>query len=221
MHKPLLLLCLFWVTGMAQAQQVSLQAGQSFSKIKFVDSNGNELQNLQTVNHFFMMAEYRQTVFPEQLNSKLFGNLGLRFSGYGSTGSDRVLDNFYEWDLSYLGLVFGLDYEFYEKGRFATFASIKISPEFLIRGSQTINSQVFDLMGEEDFNTPIFFFRGGLGARFQLTNDASIFAQYMIGKSYSFFDSQSSELNIIAQNFGIGLFTDISGGKQKPKRRKK
>ncbi len=203
------------------SQQISLQAGQSFSEIRFEDSNGVELQNLRTVNHFFMMAEYRNAIFPDQFDGKLLGNIGLRFSGYGSTGSDPALNNFFEWDLSYLGLVFGVDYEFYEIGRFTGFLGAKVSPEVLVRGSQTLNNEVFDLVGEDDFDTPIFFFRGAVGTKFQLTDDASLFAQYTYGQSYSFFDSGSDQLNIIAQSFGIGLFADItSGGAPKRKRRR-
>ncbi len=224
--NKLLLLLLYLVfvyhEGNAQPkerkQQVALQAGQVFSEIRFVDSFGSELQNLQPVNHFFMLAEYRSSIFSEQLNNKLFGSVGLGFNGYGSNGSDRVLNNYYEWDLSYLGLFLGLDYEVFTAGSFTGLINIKASSELLVRGSQVLNTQVYDIKGEDDFDTPITFFRGGLGVKFQLTSDAAIFAQYMIGKSYSFFDQGTSELNIIAQNFGIGLFTNMSYTKMRKPR---
>ncbi len=191
-------------------QQVSLQAGQVFSELQFRDSFGSELQNVNPVNRFFMMAEYRSKIFPKQLNEKVFGTIGVGFNGYGSKGSDRALNNYFEWDLSYLGLLLGLDYEYYQIGSFTGFINFKVSSEWLMRGSQVINDQVYDLKGAEDFDTPLTVFRGGLGVKFQLTDETSIFLHYMIGKSYSFFDSGSSELNIIAQNFGVGLFTYMS-----------
>lgn len=226
MIKLVVILVLFLSIQSAFSQQMSLKAGQSFSKLKFEDSQGNELGNLLSVNHFFMAAGYRTALWPDQLNSKLFGNLGLRFSGYGSKGSDATLDNYYEWDLSYLGLSLGLDYEFYEVGNFAGFVSIKVSPELMIRGSQTItgpqniNNGVYDLMGEEDFNTPITFFRGGIGARYQLASNASMFIEYTYGKSYSFFDSGADKLNILAQYFGVGVFADIAGGGSQKNRKR-
>lgn len=214
----LILLLVIGYCAASTAQQIGLQAGQSFSNFQFKDSNGNELDNLNSVNKFCVISEYHKTIFTEQTNEQLWLNIGLRFSGYGAVGSDPQLDNSFEWDVSYMGLLIGLDYDIYDFGRVTAFASTKISSEFLLRGTQVINGQSFSLVGQEDFNTPLTFFRGGLGTKFELTSNASIFIQYMIGKSFSFFDSSASQLNIIDQNFGIGLYADLYTGQKKRRR---
>ena len=144
----------------ANAQQISLQAGQTFSNFQFQDSFGNELENLMAINRFYMMAEYRMDILPEQLSTNLYATVGLNLNGYGSTGSDPILGNSFEWDLSYL------------IGRFSGFVNLKVSPEFLVRGSQLLNNQVYDLRGQEDFSTPKTFLRGGAGAKFELTSSS-------------------------------------------------
>lgn len=219
MQRVLLIIGLvLWSASMTFSQQIGLQAGQTFSKIQFTDSEGRELDNLQSTNHFFMMGEYRKPLFGESLDNKLSGSIGLSFNGYGSTGSDPVLDNFFEWDLAYVGLMLGLDYTFYQKGDFSAFGSVKVSPEILVRGSQTINNQVFDLVGEEDFDTPIIFLKGGLGVQYDVTTEATIYSQYMLGKSYALSGSDQ-ELNFITHNVGIGIFLNILPGKKNSRKR--
>ncbi|MEL7002043.1 MAG: hypothetical protein AAFN93_04815 [Bacteroidota bacterium] len=220
MKKLLPLILFLLIISTVQGQQIGLQAGQVFSEMRFEDSNGRELENLQSTNHFFMSGEYRTSLFSEGLNDKMKGSIGIGFYGYGATGSDPVLDNFFEWDLAYLAINLGLDYEVYQVGRFAALASIRISPEFMVRGSQTINSQVFDVRGEEDFEGPIIFFRGGLATQFEVTPEATIYAQYLIGQSYSL-NSNPGELNLIAQNFGIGIFLNLQSGNQPSRKRPK
>lgn len=218
MRRLLLLVIFLSMTSDLWSQQLGLQAGQTFSKLQFEDSQGNELDNIQSTNSFFMLIEYRAPLFGEQLDGKLYGSAGLSFNGYGSTGSDPALDNFFEWDLAYVGVALGVDYIFYQKGAFATFGSLKASPEFLVRGSQTINNQVFDLVGEEDFDMPIIFFKGGLGVQFEVTSEATIYTQYLIGKSYSL-GSSDQELSFITHNVGVGIFLNVLPDNKKKRRR--
>ena len=105
----------------------------------------------------------------------------------------------------------GLDYAFYRPGRFIFYAKATASPEFLIRGTQRINDQGYDLVGEDDFNSPIYFFRGGLGVQYQLTDQAMLNIQYMGGKSFNF-NNDPEKLNIVANNFGFGLLIKLSKG---------
>ena len=79
----------------------------------------------------------------------------------------------------------------------------------MIQGTQTLNNQVFNLTEEEDFKTPIYFFRAGTGAQFKISEKLSAFAQYTYGKSGTFKKIQGS-LKIEAHNFGIGLLINIA-----------
>jgi len=133
---------------------------------------------------------------------------GLGYNRYGSSGSDAVLNNFYTWDVTYLGLNLGADYVFYRNVNLVFYAKTSVSPEMLIHGTQTLNDDVYNLAGEEDFNTPIIFLRGGLGTQFQISDEASVFVQYMIGKSYGL-SGDPEKLNIISHNVGFGLLFNL------------
>jgi len=196
------------LTYAASGQQLGLQFGKSISNFKFVDSEGKQLEGLQKDDNFFMTLDYRQGIFLETFHSKMFMNVGLGYNKYGSSGSDAVLNNYYKWNVTYLGLNIGVDYLVYRNRSIMVFAKASASPEFLIYGQQTLNNQVFNLVGEEDFESPIFFFRGGLACQFQISDEASVFLQYMGGKSYNF-NGSSEKLNIIAHNIGFGLIFNL------------
>ena len=155
-----------------------------------------------------MTLDYRQGIMFDTFKGNMYMNLGLGYNRYGSSGSDVVLYNSYSWDVTYLGLNLGLDYMFYRNRSLLLFAKISASPEFLIHGSQNLNNQIISLTGEEDFESPIFFFRGGLALQFQISDEASVFIQYMGGKSYNF-NGNAEKLNILAHNVGFGIIFNL------------
>jgi chemotaxis protein MotB len=161
-----------------------------------------------------MTLEYRQNILKKYFEKNLFADIGIRYNQYGSAGSDPAVDLYFAWDVTYIGINLGLDYAFYRPGRFIFYAKATASPEFLIHGTQRLNDQVYNLVGEDDFNSPIYFFRGGLGVQYQLTDQAMVYIQYMGGKSFNF-NNDSEKLNIVANNFGFGLLIKLSKGKYK------
>jgi flagellar motor protein MotB len=119
------------------------------------------------------------------------------------------VDNHFSWDMTYLGINLGLDYEFYRPGNFTFYGRAMVSPEFLLRGTQTINNQVYDLIGEDDFDTPMLFMRLGLGAQYRISELISVYLQYMGGKSYAL-KGDSEKLNLISHNIGLGVLFNLS-----------
>lgn len=188
-----------------KSQQIYLEAGKTISNFDFENSQGETLQNLQASDHTFISLGYRRNVFTKNL----FLNVNANYNGYGSIGSDRALDNFFEWDADYLGLSLGLDYEVYKPGDFTFYIKGSGAGEFLVRGTQTLNNQVFDLSGAEDFDTPIYFFRAGLGVQFKVSDKLSVFTQYLYGKGGTFKNIPGS-LKIETHNFGLGLLINIA-----------
>ena len=153
MLKYLLFALLLSIVSPVASQQISLEGGKTISSFDFKNSQGESLENLQPSNHSFISLGYRKNVFTKNL----FLNINGTYNGYGSVGSDLALDNYFEWDVNYLGLRFGLDYEVYKAGDFTFFIKGSGATEFLIQGTQTLNNQVFNLIEEEDFKTPIYF----------------------------------------------------------------
>ncbi len=208
MKKLLLFTLIFFCVNSLIGQQLYLESGKTISSFDYKNSQGESLDNLQSSNHTYLSLGYRKTIFAKDL----FINLNATYSGYGSIGSDRALDNYFEWDLSYLGANVGFDYEFYKPGDFTFFVKVATSAEFLIHGTQTLNNQVYKLPGEQDFDTAIYFFRGGLGIQYKASENFTVFNQYMYGFSGTFKNIQG-DLKIRAHNFGLGLLINISKNK--------
>ncbi|GAA4277079.1 OmpA family protein [Aquimarina mytili] len=196
--------CLLFISSL-KSQQLYLEAGKTISSFDFKNSLGGELENLRATDHTFLSLGYRKSVFTERLFLNVTGN----YSTYGSIGSDRALDNFFEWDITYIGINAGFDYEFYKPGDFTFYIKTTAAAEFLIQGTQTLNNQVFNLAGEDDFDTPIYFFRGGLGVQYKVSQKLTAFTQYMYGIAGTFKDIQG-DLKINAHTFGLGLLIHLS-----------
>jgi len=198
---PLLILATLSIKG----QQISLEVGKNISSFEYSNSFGENLENLQSTNHTFMNLGYRRFIFTE----KLFLNANALFNTYGATGSNIILDNYYEWISSYIGIGLGIEYEFIEAGNFIFSLKAGASAEFLIQGTQTINNQVFDLSNEDDFDSSIYVFRGGLNVQYKISEKLNLFTQYQYGTSGSFTDT-TGDLTINTHNFGFGLLINIS-----------
>ena len=193
----------------ARSQEIFVEAGKTLSSFDYTNSQGNKLANLQSTNQTFMSLGYRMNVFTKNLYLDINGN----YNSYGSNGSDISLDNYFEWDLNYIGIGAGFDYEVYKPGDFIFYVKVLASAEFMIQGTQTINDQVYDLSGEEDFNSPLYFFRGGLGVQYAVTESIAVFTEYMYGRGNTFKDAQG-DLKINAHNFGFGLLINVSKTQQ-------
>ena len=96
------------------------------------------------------------------------------------------------------------------------FLRLGASAEFFLKGNQTINNQVLNLKGVEEFdNTPVFL-RSGLGASYRISTNTRLYVSYSYGQSFELNDNsnnssgaaqqQSKEaLKILNNQFGIGL----------------
>ncbi|MCK5702190.1 MAG: hypothetical protein KAI29_13590, partial [Cyclobacteriaceae bacterium] len=61
--KKFLLFSFFIISAaLVSAQELNFQVGKSVSKFKFQDSQGDNLENLQGTDNFFMTLEYRQNI---------------------------------------------------------------------------------------------------------------------------------------------------------------
>lgn len=185
-------------------QQLYFEAGKTTSSFDYENSQGETLENLQSSNHTFLTLGYRKSIFTE----RLYINFNGSYNEYGAIGSDVDFDNYFEWNLSYLGAILGFDFEVFKPGNFTIYIKASAAAEFLIQGTQTLNNQVYNLTEEEDFDSAIYVFRGGLGMQYRASPSLSVFTQYMYGSSSAFKDIQGN-LKINTHNFGIGLLIDI------------
>ncbi|MEN3325006.1 OmpA family protein [Mariniflexile soesokkakense] len=210
--KKIAILMLIFITSLATSQELALEVGKTISSFDYEDSSGNKLENIHPSNHTYLGLGYRKSISAEAL----FLTLNASYSGYGSIGSDKALDNYFEWDLSYVGVGVGLDYEFYKPGDFTFFIKGLGNAEFLVQGTQTLNNQVYSLPGEADFNTAIYTIRGGLGVQYEISKGLSVFNQYTYGFSGTFKEIEG-KLKINSHNVGLGILIDVSKNSYKRK----
>ena len=191
----------------SQCQQLYFELGTTLSSFDFENSQGRPLDNLLSKSDSHYGMGYRQN-----LNDKntLFLSLGATLANYGAIGSESSIDNFFEWDVSYLGLKAGMGIKLFNLRDLTFLANASIATEFLIRGTQTINNDVFNLVGEEEFNNTILFFRGGLEMQYPISRSTALFVGYSYGKSVLINSPERSEkLTLNAHQFGLGFIINL------------
>lgn len=207
MNKKLLTYFIFLISTCSFSQKIYTEYGSTISSFDYINSNGNSLSNLLPSSKSYFGAGYRQSINPKR---NLFLNLGISYNGYGAIGSESSVDNFFEWDVSYFGIKGGLEYKFLELRDLMFFVNGSVASEFLIRGNQTINNDVYNLVGEEEFNNNILFLRAGLRIQYPISNKAAIYIGYNYGKSVLISSGENAEkLNLIAHQFGIGFIINL------------
>jgi hypothetical protein len=201
--------------NMRNAHIVSFEYGRVISLFDYKNSEGEKLTNLQgSINNHLNIGWKMHFK-----TSKLYILSGLSYNKYAAKGSDQALGNYYDWDVNYIGIRAGIGYEFFKTKSFFNFPYVSGNPgitlcvqasiasDFLVKGTQTINNQVFGLVGVEQFDTPFLFAYGGIGLNYYPTKEISIYLQYNGGKGFSVFsDSNDQEkLNYITHIISLGI----------------
>ena len=108
-----------------------------------------------------------------------------------------------------------------DKNNWDIFLRLGASAELFLKGNQTINNQVLDLKGVEEFDNTAFFIRSGLGASYRISKNTRLYISYTYSQSFELKDDsfvswsgtnqlQSKEaLKILNNQFGIGLIFNL------------
>lgn len=208
MNKKILLPLFFiFLTFSCFGQQLYMEHGTTVSVFDYKNSQGQPLNNLLSNSKSYFGMGYRKVINKKKT---LFLSLGASYNSYGAIGSESIVDNYFEWDVSYIGVVAGLDLRLFKLKNLSFFCKVSVASEFLIRGNQTINNDVYNLVGEEEFNNNIFFIRGGVGMLYPISSSTAIVANYTYGKSVLINSGSDAEkLNLIAHQFGIGFIINL------------
>ena len=188
----------------ANSQEIMAETGLSFTSFEFENSQGESLDNLQATTNNYISLGYRHDVLKDILH--IIGGLGI--NSYGATGSDDTVNNYFAWETTYLGIYLGLDVKVYKTNKLSFYLRGTTSSEFMLQGTQTLNNQVFDLKGIEEFDVANFFFRGGLLIQYDVSETFSIFTKYTYGKSTG--TGLDEELKYKAHDVGFGLVINLS-----------
>ena len=209
MKKYLLFFYLFYISVDFFAQQLYVEFGPTVSAFDYKNSQGESLDNLLSKPHMYMGMGYRSVL---NNNQTLFVSIGASYNGYGAIGSDNKLDNYFEWDINYLGVNAGFDIKLFSLRDFSFYLKGSVAVEFLVRGTQTVNNQVYNLVGEEEFNNTIFFTRGHLGMQYPISRNTSLFVNYTYGRTILIGKGNGidqEQLKLITHQFGLGLMINL------------
>ncbi|WP_406684093.1 outer membrane beta-barrel protein [Seonamhaeicola sp. MEBiC1930] len=207
MRLKVLVCFIFLTTISGFAQQLYMEYGATVSSFDYRNSNGNRLNNLLSHSKSYIGMGYRQSVNPSKT---MFLSIGASYNNYGAIGSESSVDNYFAWDVSYLGLQAGLGIRLFQSRDLSFFFKGSLASEFIIRGNQTINNDVYNLVGEEEFNNTILFLRGSFGVQYPISNSTAIYANYKLGKSVLISSGKSEEqLKLNAHQFGIGFIINL------------
>jgi hypothetical protein len=169
------------------SQQVYLRTGKVISSFDYKNSEGNRLSDLSGsfLNSLGLGSRIPVMKSPCNISFEISNDK------FGASCSDTLLGNYSEWDVSFLDLNLGVDYEFLRplynrndpKG-FSFCLKAAFATDFLIKGKQRLNNQVYDLSGVEEFDKPVFLVKGGVCVNYYITRSYVAFVQYMYGRSF-------------------------------------
>lgn len=207
MKKLLLFLILVSFGWHCNSQQLYMEYGSTISSFDYKNSRGQRLNNLLSKSKSYFGMGYRHTLNKAKT---LFLRGGLSYNNYGAIGSESSVDNYFEWDVSYLGVKGGVDVKLFQLTDLVFFANGSVASEFMVRGTQTINNDVFNLVGEEEFNNNILFLRAGVSMQYPISSSTAIVAGYNYGSSILINSGISAEkLKLNAHQFGIGFIINL------------
>ncbi|PHR69594.1 MAG: hypothetical protein COA67_09270 [Lutibacter sp.] len=201
------------------AQQIILESGKSMTSFEFKDSQGTKLENLQGTTQNYIFLGFRKNAIKDFLHVLV----GTSMNSYGTIGSDNAVNNYYEWETTYLGFLAGVDIKLLKIKKMTFYLRGTTSVEFLLQGTQIVNNNVYDLVGEEDFDKSNIFFRGGAVLEYPLSDIVNISLQYKYGKSKQLKNDSShsnqARIKFKSHDIGFGLIINLKKSKKENQRK--
>jgi len=213
MKKILSCFLLAFIMLSLHSQYLYLETGKLISSFKYKNSEGGSLSDLKGSNQNTLGAGFRMSLF----QSPLHISLGVAHDKFGATSSDLELGNYSEWEAAFLGANLGVDYEFLQPrmnpsqhDKFSFSVKGIFGTDYLIKGKQKLNNQVYDLTGVEEFDNPVFFLKGGATFNYYITRSYVAYGQYIFGRSILFGNYNGQEqLRFITHNVNIGFSVSL------------
>lgn len=197
---------------------IFVEYGKSISSFDYTNSLGLGLKNLQPMTkNYFRLGYNHDWYFSNKsvLQPNRFSfSASFDYNNYGAQGSNDILYNIYEWDLEYIGLNLAINYDLFRMRDFTLYLTAGASSDYNFRGTQMINNQVYSLENVEEFDPFSFFFKGGAGVTYPMSDKARVYVQYLYSTSNIMKDDSPSsleQLSIINHSIGAGVLVDIKG----------
>ena len=204
--KSIICISLILAAFYVDAQEMYMDAGKIISTFNYTNSDGEKLDLLKSTNNsigFGLRGPFKST------GERLYLNGGLSINQYGASGTDLSVGNGYEWDVTYLGLNVGLDYDLAKLHGFQVYIKAMVAPEFFLQGTQKLNNQYYNLKRVEQFDGVKVFVKGGAGISYSVKDNFSVFVHYLAANNFFNLGEDKSDgekLRIFAHHITVGVF---------------
>ena len=180
MRNYKLLIFALFLSSTLSAQQIYSEIANSTTNFEFLNSDGVAYNSFHAESNNSISIGY---IHKLQNQKGLSAYAGLSYAGFSAIGSDTTYNNYISYSLSYAQLNFGLeqqvdelldgDVKFYVKGH--------VSTGIMVNGSQTLNSNVYDVKDHDDFGTILLSGLVGGKVSLAISDRSSIYTQFMYG----------------------------------------
>ena len=204
MKKHHLLLIVVLTMSPVVAQNFYVETGILSSNFTYENSVGAEIGNYQPATSSYLAVGYKDRFFIKRVQ----WGLGFARTGYGAVGNGDVMD-YLAWDLKYLEVEFHLNVELFYIRDFTVYGKGGFSSGFMLSGTQTINTAVYDLKEIDQFSNGIANFKFGLGLSYPIIKEMSLYLEYVYGSSLNVEKNTDETLNIRSNRIGLGLSVNL------------
>ena len=177
---------------------IFVEYGKSISSFDYTNTSGTKLENLEPMTKNYFRVGYNHDWYFSNRSvlkpNRFSFSVSFDYNNYGAQGSNDVLYNIYEWDLDYLGINLAINYDLIKMRDFTLFINGGASSDYNLRGTQMINNQVYSLENVEEFDPFSFFFKGGAGITYPMSEKARVYIQYLYSTSNVMKDDSPSSL---------------------------
>ena len=172
----LLSLVFIWISSSLAAQSsLTVDASQLMTTFKFTDSEGN------TDNSY--LGKYTGSYSIGYRYLSLDGLIIRASIGMRGAGATMVYDDAnYIWDLKYADIKAGVGYA-YGVGRLLPYITVSPYVAYLLKASQTLNHEIFDILELESLERLDYGVVGSPGVQMTISDFISAYAEfsYMMG----------------------------------------
>lgn len=185
--------------------QIVTELGGVNCNFYYKNSNGKPLQNIHPQNTFFVETGYQR-----KWGKQGFLHAKITFNHYRVMGSNEKYNNYFEWQMRYLGLCLGAERELLKPGPYHLNLKFGLEPQYMVQGTQTINNQVFSLRNVEQFDDLFMFFKIGLGFSYCFDEFTAVSMRYMYGYGVPLGKAADNEqLHLGTQSVSLGLHVSL------------
>ncbi|MBI5540882.1 MAG: outer membrane beta-barrel protein [Bacteroidia bacterium] len=159
------LICLIVTIGYAQ-DNFSLHFAQTYSKFKFLDSEGNKDDNITSAINYSYGLNYSKI-----FSSNIFARIEL---GYKNLGANSILNNQkLDWSLHYTDLNLGGGY-IVNKGKLKPFIGASFYFSYLFKAEQSIGLSYYNMLKMDAIKNTDYGLNVYAGLLYSFTESASV-----------------------------------------------